>query len=779
MAGEISSYTISLAVAPEAKSALKQLKDDIKEATSEVIRLRSQDILDEDAIVAATKRAGQLKDEFTAANEAIKTMTAGDEFEKLGNSVGLLSSQVSSLDFGGAAESAAQLTGTLKGLNPAKMKEDFKTFTSAVGALSKQFISMGVSLLLNPIFLITAVVVAIVVAIVLLKDKLIIVEKVFDLMMVPIRALIQGLKDLTDWLGLTTYASDEMSEKIIANNDRLIASEQRNNDILGGVYKRRLALMKANGEDTTAFEIDNAKQEAFRLQEKKNRLKVSYEETQKLLENASKDEREELTKQRDEKKKLLDDTINIYADAANNIEVLTASSNKKQRDEAKKNDEKSTADRLKANAASKAARAKADADALEALKRRYDVERAIIQSNIYIMEDGLAKDLAINAEKQRILEQDLENSKYNEEEKRKLRLVYQSIREADDIKAFKESTKRYKEKDEEEKRDLITLQNELKALNDSYNDYILSAIGTDGQKRNDAIQKEQLKQEDNEKVRYNKLLQDQKLNDSQKEQLLREHLARMKSIKEAGEVMQNESDATTRKEEIDAIVEKYNEIADIVSGFNSQLSEIVSAGLQNRIDANEEEKTRAIDNLTDQQNQELSVVGLTESQKSAINDKYAKEKYKIELKAFNEGEKLKKKQFDNDKAFRMAGVVMDTATGIMKVVGTYADKPWAMVPLIAATAAIGIAQLAVISKQKYKGSTGPSAPSSSSAGGSGMSEPTNPDLKLTGKQSDDNSKSSTDNKVMDQTIIVKAYVSETEITDTQEKIAKIKQSGEL
>ena len=59
---------------------------------------------------------------------------------------------------------------------------------------------------------------AVVVAIVLLKDKIKLVEMAFDLLMIPIKAVIQALKDLTDWIGLTSFAEEEgMDPKEIMN----------------------------------------------------------------------------------------------------------------------------------------------------------------------------------------------------------------------------------------------------------------------------------------------------------------------------------------------------------------------------------------------------------------------------------------------------------------------------------------------------------------------------------------------------------------------------------
>ena len=73
-------------------------------------------------------------------------------------------------------------------------------------------------------------------------------------------------------------------------------------------------------------------------------------------------------------------------------------------------------------------------------------------------------------------------------------------------------------------------------------------------------------------------------------------------------------------------------------------------------------------------------------------------------------EKLKKKQFEQDKKMKMAQVVINTAAGIMQAIGTMGPFGIAMAAVIAA---LGAAQLAVISGSTYEGggagtSAGPS-----------------------------------------------------------------------
>ncbi len=88
-------------------------------------------------------------------------------------------------------------------------------------------------------------------------------------------------------------------------------------------------------------------------------------------------------------------------------------------------------------------------------------------------------------------------------------------------------------------------------------------------------------------------------------------------------------------------------------------------------------------------------------------------------------EKMKKKAFETDKKAKMVSVIIDTAAGIAKAVS---ENPMgAGMPGSAIAAAVGAAQLAVISSSSYEGggSSVPSAPASSAPDSAGMGKRSN------------------------------------------------------
>ena len=182
-----------------------------------------------------------------------------------------------------------------------------------------------------------------------------------------------------------------------------------------------------------------------------------------------------------------------------------------------------------------------------------------------------------------------------------------------------------------------------------------------------------------------------------------------KQQKELQEI-RNKYDAENLQKKIDI----GQQILSDISALNSAIADIENARLQelqNQTDAQ-------LASLDQAQQQELNSSNLTAEQRSAIDQKYAAAKYAIELKNFQEVEKIKKQQFERDKALRIAQVAIDTATAIVKGIAQFGPPPSpAGIAAIASAAIIGATQIAAIAAQKYQSGTAPSL----NTGGGGVS----------------------------------------------------------
>ncbi len=197
------------------KAELKSLKGAIADAT------------DPEDIARLSQRAGELKDQLSDANEAVNTFATGSKFEQVSNSLGGIKDSLLSLDFDEAAQKANVFKSTLGNLDPKAIGGAFKSLTSVIMTVGSAFVSLGATILANPIFLLIAVIIAIVAAIVIFLHKIGVLQKVLDFLMIPINALIEGLKSLSDWLGLSTYAADENAEKMAKANEKVSESSKK------------------------------------------------------------------------------------------------------------------------------------------------------------------------------------------------------------------------------------------------------------------------------------------------------------------------------------------------------------------------------------------------------------------------------------------------------------------------------------------------------------------------------------------------------------------------
>lgn len=150
------------------------------------------------------KELGDLTDKVGDLSRGVNTL-AGDPLERLNNSFGMIGSSILSLDFGAAQQGLQGVSGAIK---------DFKfgDLTKAAKGFGSTMLDLGKSLLTNPIFLIGAIIAAVVMNF----DKLVnaggLVGKMFGFIKETIDAVIGGLVDFLDYIGLTDSKAEERAE---------------------------------------------------------------------------------------------------------------------------------------------------------------------------------------------------------------------------------------------------------------------------------------------------------------------------------------------------------------------------------------------------------------------------------------------------------------------------------------------------------------------------------------------------------------------------------------
>ena len=384
------------------KKELRDLKGQIANAT------------DPEQMTKLAQRAGELADQLKDANEQVAIFNSGSRFEAASNAFGMIKQDLMSLDFEGAAQKAKVFQTAMAGISGKDITGAFKGLISTVSTLGQTFVRFGVMLLTNPIFLLVAVIGAIVAGVVIFLNKIGLLGKAFDLLMIPVNAAIQGFKDMTDWLGLTDHAGEEAAEnekkrrqqQQKQHEQRIAELEKEYNfqSFLNDSQKvwsdnelqniqNQIDLAEAQGKNTEALQIKKLK----KAKEVANKeIEIATDNMIKLMAiDAEKAKAAELE---------LAKKIQAEKDAANAILVLQAKINE------------------------------------EYKKNRLDAARSIKDLELELVKDATERELRQNKVKYDRLIADLKtNEKLTADERKKLKDFYLKLQEEEDKKIQKKA----------------------------------------------------------------------------------------------------------------------------------------------------------------------------------------------------------------------------------------------------------------------------------------------------------------------------------------------------
>ena len=701
------------------KKELRELKGEIASAT------------DSEQVAKLSQRAGELKDQLADANEQVNIFASGSKFEQVSNGLGSIKSSIMSLDFAEAGEKAKLLTTALKGINPADFAAQFKGFGqvvlqlgSAVGVAMKQFIAFGISLLANPIFLLVAVITAIVVAILLLLNKMGILKKIIDFLMKPIYDLIQGFKDLTDWLGITSFAAEENAEKMLAANEQIMESSKARQETIVGNFDYEIRMAKIYGQETLDLELAKSKAIGSEAKSRLSAAEKALDAQQKLGEDADKKTIKKLKDQiKEEKNTILSQRRERNAIVAEDA-VKKDEEQQKELDKQKQHNEKIA--KANADAAKKAADA-----AKKFAEDRINAQRTIADLEIALIKDDNEREIATINEKYVRQMQDLQkNEALTAAEKTRLAELYNQQLQVDLKK--QEQTVIDAEKAKQQKvNDLVKANQEAaqQAEEDYYEQYRLLVMNEQGREV-DAVN-----------TKYFQLI-------AKAEQFGYD----TKALKEQQE----------------------KELADIAKKYADKQA-------KDALDAENKKRAAALDTanaalkLAEDSTKAIQAVG-----DIAFGAKMAKVK-----KGSKEEEELAKKQFKFNKAMQLSGAIIDAGKAItaslaaspLTILGVPSPGGIAALVATAATSAANIAKIASTQFTSTGGGGGGNQPSIPEASSSSTTGTATPSFNLFGAGNDMNNVGGTQSQQTE--ITVNAVVSETELTKTQNKIAKINQNATL
>jgi len=664
--------------------------------------------------------AGKVKDKMTDINEQVAIFSAGSKFEQAGIALGQIGSDLGNLDFEGAAEKAQKLTQIVKTIS-------FSDATKGLKDLGTTFFNLGKALLTNPLFLIPAAIIAVLGALGLLGPIIDGVMNAFKFLSDSVNAFLVSLglvepaiKEVSESEKAAAEAADKHAESIAeeVTGFKLLVAQLKNTN--AGSKERTTLIKQINEQYGTT--LQNIKDEK-KFQEQLNgqvEMYLKYMDA-KLVKEAAYD----LNKQN------IKDRIRLEGELADI------------RNQQDKADKQRVADGNKLNNLRiKEANLR---ESIDEASDRYDIktaqrleaERNAIYRQIAQLEADLRKS-PLSVVDTFALEQAEENLRLNKEETKRLEEAY--------IDAAKQV-------------DLFNI--------------VIDKSGTKTKDNGKEIEKTTEK--------FEKLTL--KLKDVNGE---------FKTVEEQMPIL------------ITGLGIMYSEMFALAERDKQATLKLNADTLQGKL---------AI--LEDQKQKELAVKDLTELEKLEIEKRYQKQADELNKKAaeeskqrerdlvnaklqiatdgfnlvsnladlFNNGnEESAKKAFNVNKAVGIAQATIQTYQAAQGAYLSQMSIPTPDAPVRASIAAgiavaAGIANVANIAKTQYKSST---PPTNNNTNGN-VPSPATPSFNLFGNNNNANTVNASNNQPINiqNEVKVKAYVSETEITDSQRRVARYQNSATL
>ena len=387
----------------EAEKSAGNLRKEFREARNEVERLAAADVINQDELDEAITKMAEIKDELNDINEEVNIFASGSKYEVVSNAFGSIGRSLMSLDFAKAEQRAQTFARAASAIT-------FGDAVKSLRQLGSTFITLGKSLLTNPLFLIGAVIAGIAVAIVKVLDNLGVLKtiteavgQVFDGVLKTIENLILRV---TDFFGLTSKdardAAEALDEQAEATRRAAQEINDKNSDEIRDI-DQKIRMAKIQGENTEELQ----RRKLLLLSETAQAQKKLAEDELEAAEasnNATEEEIKKLQDRVNENKIAFNQTLNDYDAFETELVVRRKAAADKEI-----TDRRATNERL---------RAERERVAAEEEKMRIDTQKRIEDLRLQNLEDGVEKELEINRVKyDRLIEETKNNEKLLDSER--------------------------------------------------------------------------------------------------------------------------------------------------------------------------------------------------------------------------------------------------------------------------------------------------------------------------------------------------------------------------
>ena len=809
---------------------LKEMREELRELKGSIANAT-----DPQQMAELSARAGELKDKISDANDAANVFASGSKFEQVSNSLGGIKDSLMSLDFEEANQKAKVFSQVLGKVNPAEIGKSFKSFMGVLGTMGGAFVKLGVTILTNPIFLLVAVITAIVVAIGLWMNKMGMLQPILDGIKAAIGGLIDGFYYLTDAIGITSHEEEKQAEQQkvqtesqIANIDRQIEAEERKKaaitnafNLRDGQFKRDIELAKAEGKNTYELEkqriiasiaykkrMIEENKVIFKQIDAKRLLLLSQMDVNGSVATGTKAQVDQLNKINEQlvKQTQANEQLNEQIkDGQNELKILDINEQKRitesnkaaqkaSEDNAKKvadNNKKIADNNKKAASDAKAQRKQTVADIQTQYTEQLKLEAEAVKNRTALIAEGTDKEKMVREQAFQDYKQNFLEEKMKEE---KAAIDNEYITKGGSIQNYEQklaqlridAVSKLTAQELQILKDAETLKNnELLAIDqkaaEQYKENQLKINDLTIEAMADGAEKEAILQ----KQKYDKLREEAKkdttLTEEQRKQIIAiyDQMDADETQKRNDERLKAQSDlalslADEKTRALAEVEAKYIQDQELAKGnyelleklrkdHEAKVTEINNKAEQDRIDSAKKERDARLSLAGD------IADGITDIAKGLVNDQKKLEKF--------------------NKAMALVQIGIDTGKAISSLVAASQANPANAVT--AGTAGVaqfaaGIIQIATnIAKAKQILTSGGSPSSSgggggaSNGGGSSVTQVVPQSAQLFGSANTGNVMSAGGGAVETGGMTVTAIVSETQVTNVQNKINKINKNAEL
>jgi hypothetical protein len=271
----------------------------------------------DEELVRMSQRVSSLNADMARSTNLITS--SGSAFTNFNTVLGRTARNLLTLDFAAAADNAKLLNIQAKQLTFKELTSGIKSATAAVRGLST-------AILANPILLLGAVVIGLVVVLVKFKDEIGFVGDVLDFLTGILDTAIQWLKDLSDAFGLTSFSAIDAANRTLEANTRMKNGIVENSEEIINALEAQIIIQRALGNDTLVIENAILLQRRQTANETIRANNLIINELQRLSTYKRKlndDEIKLLNELKEENKKIASELIKINASVtANRIKEL-------------------------------------------------------------------------------------------------------------------------------------------------------------------------------------------------------------------------------------------------------------------------------------------------------------------------------------------------------------------------------------------------------------------------------------------------------------------------